>query len=795
MRRFVALVSLSVAAVYAQVVPGRYVVELSGEPAAVTTAKQGPRSAMRESEFAVRRAGVRQTQAAARRAIAEHGGTVLDSMDTVTNALIVTIPESRAAELSTIPGVVKVHAVRRVKPLLNHALPIHKVPDALSMLPLGQDSAGAGIKIAMIDTGVDVRNPGFSGPLPPLDGFPKVLANSDKLFTNSKIIVAKNYTPLLPDGGEPDADDLDGHGTGTAMVAAGGPVSSPYGPLTGVAPKAYIGNYKALDVNGGTNDVVAKAIDDAVADGMDVINLSLGGYVASYSDIDPTDIGIAAIEAATRAGVIVTVAAGNAGPGAGTTSDFGSAPDAIAVGAIMNDRALGYSITIDGVAPFAAFPGDGPDPGQAITGPLYDVTRIDRTGLACSSLPSRSVTGMIVLVLRGTCTFESKINNVAAGGAIAAIIYDNSSTDVFMLGNTSVGFAALPALFTNIKEGTDLKAHAGAFVTLDFVGTTLFPARTDLVDFSSRGPSIGSAMKPDLVAVGEEIVTAAQVSYPNGQSYDPSGFIDTGGTSFSAPLAAGAAAVLKAARPGLTVAQYRSLLINGATPATSGPDVPATVQQAGGGVLNLLAGLSGTVTAYPTSLNFGTGPGSINNTLDLQLSNIGTSSDTYTITALPSGNSPAPALPVNTVQLDPNNAQTVSVAVNASNLSPGEYQGYLQVSASSGATVANIPYWFAVPGSAPFGISVLYSDAFDPIRISSTQAVVIRIVDVAGLPYSGSLKPSISLVTSGGGSLRRFYPTGNIPGTYAADIQTGTSSMVLNVSIAGLTDSVVIPVY
>ena len=80
---------------------------------------------------------------------------------------------------------------------------------------------------------------------------------------------------------------IDGHGTGTALAAAGGTASTPYGPLTGVAPKAYIGSYKVLDANGGTSDVIAKAIDDAVADGMDVINISLGSYVTSYSDIDP----------------------------------------------------------------------------------------------------------------------------------------------------------------------------------------------------------------------------------------------------------------------------------------------------------------------------------------------------------------------------------------------------------------------------------------------------------------------------------------------------------------------------
>src|SRR5207302_74708 len=122
-----------------------------------------------------------------------------------------------------------------------------------------------------------------------------------------------------------------------------------------------------------------------------------------------------------------------------------------------------------------------------------------------------------------------------------------------------------------------LAAAPGLEATVDFSTLTAFPARTDLTNFSSRGPSIGSAMKPDLVAVGEQLVTGAQNTYPGGELYAASGFVDVSGTSYSAPLTAGAAAILKAARPGLTSAQYRSLLINNAGPATAAPGTAATV--------------------------------------------------------------------------------------------------------------------------------------------------------------------------------------------------------------------------
>src|ERR1035441_2217159 len=258
---------LAASATFAQVVPGRYILELSGDPATVAAIQQGARPGALTTPIAARRTAVPQSQASARAAVAAHGGTVIESLDTVFNGLIVSIADARAAELLQIPGAVKLHAVRRVQPLLNHALPLHKVPDAWNLLPLGQNGAGAGMKIGMIDTGGRGNNPAFSAPLPPVDGFPKVLFPSDTRFTNAKVIVAKNYTTLLPDGGEPDADDRDGHGTGTSLAAAGGAASTPYGPLSGVAPQAYIGNYKVLDSNGGTSDVIAKNSTTLLPDG------------------------------------------------------------------------------------------------------------------------------------------------------------------------------------------------------------------------------------------------------------------------------------------------------------------------------------------------------------------------------------------------------------------------------------------------------------------------------------------------------------------------------------------------
>ena len=708
--KILVFVLFSAIAAVGQQVPGRYVVELAGDPAAISAVRQGARFAARSAGFAAARAAVRQAQSSARREVASRGGAVIESMDTVVNALVVTIPEARAAELEQIAGVTRVHPVDLVLPLLNHALAIHRVTEAWAALPLGRESAGAGMKIALIDSGIDVNHPAFSVPLPAVPGFPKVFSSADIAFTNAKIIVARNYTRLLPDGGEPDADDRDGHGTGTAMAAAGGPVVSPYGPLSGVAPAAYIGNYKVLGSGGTTSDIVAKAIDDAVADGMDVINLSLGSYVTSFRQVAASALGVSTLEGATRAGVIVVVAAGQFRTGrhyhwrlrqrpgcdhAGRHHErplAGQCRDDRRGGSLCRRtrrrrhrrrcdrrhvvRRRGHRSYGPGLLPPARRLGGGPD----------------RPGAA------------------GYLSLRGQNQQCGRRGAAGALIYNNGGTS-FLTRGQGVGTATLPTLFLAQSAGMDLKdriaANPNIYVTLDFKGTTAFAARTDVSSFSSRGPNLGSALKPDLVAVGEEIVTGAQRSFAGGESYGASGYIDTAGTSFSAPLAAGAAAVLKSARPGLTQQQYRSLLINSATAATKDAGSAAGVQQAGAGVLNLAAALNGTIAAYPTSLNFGSGAFSIRNTLSLSLSNTGTAGDTYTIAVAPSGSGPVPALSRDTFHLDPNGSQQVRITVDAPDLAPGEYQGYLRISGTAGVSVATVPYWFAVPGNAPAGISVL----------------------------------------------------------------------------------------
>src|SRR5438477_2150781 len=151
----------------AQIVPGRYVVELNGSQLGADVRTRG------KAALAARVAQIHNEQARVQRLIERNRGKVLSTVDSVMNALIVTIPDEDAATLSTLSGVKKVYQVEEYQADLDRALPIHHVPDAWARIG-GQDKAGAGVKIAMLDTGITPDHPGFQDPaLKPPAGFPR----------------------------------------------------------------------------------------------------------------------------------------------------------------------------------------------------------------------------------------------------------------------------------------------------------------------------------------------------------------------------------------------------------------------------------------------------------------------------------------------------------------------------------------------------------------------------------------------------------------------------------------------
>ncbi|MBY0502404.1 MAG: S8 family serine peptidase [Bryobacteraceae bacterium] len=729
----------------AQVVPDRYIVELSEAPLGAEVRLKG------KAALGDRQRLILTEQAQARSAVQALRGKVTSSVDSLMNALFVRLPAGQdPAQLEQLPGVKHVYPVRLFRKSLDRALNLHQVPAAWSLIG-GRDRAGAGIKIAIIDTGISPEHPGFQDPalrFPP--GFPRASSDQNLKLTNTKIIVARSYEDIYELDEPDDARDREGHGTSVAMCAAGVPNRGPLASITGVAPKAWIGGYKITPLNSDSaaEDAILKALDDALSDGMDVINLSFGSLFPFPTG--PDLLPGVAFERLKSFGVMVVVAAGNAGPGLNSLSDFAQQPSVISVGAIRNDRFFGDSITVAGQT-YLAFAGTGPRPTSAVTGPVADVETLDPTSFLCSPAAAGSLTGRVALILRGVCTFEEKANNAKAGGAVAALIYtDAARPDGF---TPSVGTATLPTVLVSYASGAAIKAAVKAgpvTASLPFQQAAFTQDYRRLASFSSKGPTTDFRIKPDLTATGDDLYSATQKVDPEGEGYSEDGYSIIGGTSFASPIVAGAAAVLRSARPGLTVDQYNSLLINGATPLmVNGGQFIERVQQTGTGVLNLETALRNTVSILPTSLTFDVGNGSISGARSghygqIAITNLGRVADTFRIRSVPYDSAPALTFsatpgsfttePNFTLPLAPGQTKTVYAYWSSPTPLPrGEYQGQVVVEGTNSAAL--MPYWYAAPTLIPAQVLEI-NQAPARARPGALINLYLRVTDLVGYPLT-----------------------------------------------------------
>ncbi|MCL4401194.1 MAG: S8 family serine peptidase [Acidobacteria bacterium] len=634
----------------------------------------------------------------------------------------------------------------------------------------------------MLDTGITPEHPGFQDPsLKVPGGYPLVSKPENLALTNNKIIVARNYEQFYMED-EPDtARDRYGHGTATAMCAAGVPNQGPYGRIAGVAPKAWIGAYKITSLNGDTANtaVMMKAFDDALADGMDVISVSFGSDLVLPLEQDPISV---AVERATGFGMVVVVSAGNSGPALGTIGDTASIPSAISVGASDTDRIFGGSVAIGSAPPIRAFAGSVPS--EAISAAVRDAGAFDSSRLACDPLPAGSLNQSIALISRGTCTFEQKLNNAEAAGAKAAIIY---STALQAPAQFTSGKARLPGVLIGFADGNAIQAalQSGADVIarIAFDGIPFPNDPIRLTGFSSRGPTYFYGIKPDLSATGY-VYTATQSADEEGGMYNRVGYIETQGTSFSAPLVAGAAAVLKGARPGLSAAQYRSLLINTASPMSLHAGYVERVQQTGAGILNLAGAIGGTVAAYPISLSFGIGPGTIDAFDQLALTNAGKVADTFTISSIPYDDAPplrfsedppggGATTAVITERIAPGQTRTIYPYWRFKSFGPGEYQGQIIIQGTQPGSMALVPYWYGIPSSVPDAITVVLPPPAQ-LTVNQTFGIYFRVTDSSGIAVLDrtSLKFN-GTVVAGGGTITGLNLNSPFPNLVFASIHMG----------------------
>jgi subtilisin family serine protease len=554
--RFLLLVVAFCTVSPAQLIPDLFVLELTERPTG--------------RERGVRR--IRDAQASVRRMVAARLGrraSVEGATEVVMNSLFVRT-RAGAGELAALPGVRRVWPVYSVRPELDQAVKLLQVSKAWEAVG-GAERAGAGVKIGVIDSGVELGHPGFRAEtMAAPEGYPRASNEAMLQQLNGKVIVYRSYEGELgyPEG----AEDRSGHGTAVAMAVAGKLVRSPIGELQGVAPGAWLGIYKIFagdDGNESNTAIATKALDDAVADGMDVVNLSFGVVPHLRAEADPMR---PALDRAAGLGVMVVKSNGNLGPirMAGSSPVMGAG--GLMVGASWADRLLLPGIRVNGGEPIEAVPGDGPAPAESVSAGLVDLAGVDGSGLGCGELPDAALAGVAVLMAAGGCSFEAKLEAARKAGAVAAVVAAGEQAPA--AAGMRVGQATLPAVMVSYRDGQQVKAilaeKANTTVEIVFDDRLAFAVESDgMREFSAPGPGPDGGIRPDLVAVGEELMTAAQTKNQNGELYSPAGYRLGYGTSFAAALVTGGYAVLKAGRPGLAMGEYRSLLVNTSVRFTS----------------------------------------------------------------------------------------------------------------------------------------------------------------------------------------------------------------------------------
>jgi minor extracellular serine protease Vpr len=626
---------------------------------------------------------------------------VLREYDTVLNGFGVQLNGASLDSLRAGPGVTSVEQSLTYAPTMNRSVGVINAPAAWAALG-GTANAGAGMKIGVLDTGIDQTHPSLTdNSLNPPAGFPKFDPGNQQ-FTSKKVIVARVYFTGKP--GTFTAEALQDHGTHVSGTIAGvnGTTAPAKGKtpavagLTGVAPKAFLGNYNVFPgaIANATSHDIAQAIEDAVKDGMDVINMSLGGGIRGFQD----QLTVATNRAA-KAGVVVAVAAGNSGPGVNTVESPGQAADAITACASTNNHFFGINVAAGGttlggaVGDFNAF-----DP--AVTAQLANWNgsaagaASGAATQACTAVAAGTHAGKIVVVDRGTCTFSTKIRNARDAGAVGVLVVNNSAGDPAAMGQDGTpDQPKTPAVMLAQADRGAIRGLAASSTSATANGAAFAEVLTNnqnfLAGFSSRGPTNLLDIKPDVCAPGVNVYSSIRHG----------GFAMFQGTSMATPHVAGSSALLRQLHPDWTPAQVKGALVGTATRdarlRTTNP------QNIGGGVINLAAATSTAAVLEPATLSFRKiePESGQSKTISVTLTNVSSASQTFTAAAAVTVGASADvvaSVSPSSVTLGAGESATLNVTVDAAkSAASGQYWGRLTVTPSSGSPVA-APLWVAI---------------------------------------------------------------------------------------------------
>jgi minor extracellular serine protease Vpr len=558
-------------------------------------------------------AAVKNEKAAFRKAAAAAGVVYKERMafDTLFNGFSVVASSTNRMKIGQLAGVKAMYPVEIIqapKPETDGVIS----PELAEAIKLtGADIAqnqrgltGRGVKVGIVDTGIDIDHPAFGGSGTPGSttfGTTRVAYGYDFVGDAYNANPASPaYSPVpVPDD---NPDDCGGHGTHVAgIVGANG------GGIKGVAPGVTLGAYRVFGCEGSSSaDVIVAALERAYADGMQVINQSLGA-ARQWPQYPTAQVSSRLV----NKGVIMVASIGNSGPG-GNPADALFAAGAPGVGAKVIGVASydngGVEQTAFSVSPDGRLVGFNPTTGSP-TPPTTGSLPLAKTGTtttaddACSALAAGSMAGKAVLIRRGTCTFVAKAQNAQAAGASAVVLYNNAAGQL----NPTVAGAGvtIPVVAITQEDGAVLDSRIGAGPTTLTWGTQVVtvPLSTAglISTFSSYGLAADLSLKPNIGAPGGSI----RSSYP----LELGGVAYLSGTSMSAPHVAGGVALILEARPRISANAMMGRLQNSADPklwnGNPGLGFLDQVHRQGAGMLDIVGTIDATTVVEPSQLSVG----------------------------------------------------------------------------------------------------------------------------------------------------------------------------------------------
>jgi minor extracellular serine protease Vpr len=503
-------------------------------------------------------------------------------------------------DVAAVPQLLEDPAVQRVTPVGNYALDLlETVPYVGGAGVHGLGIDGTGIRVAVIDSGVDYHHASLGGSGDPADWAlddPSVVEPGS--FPTAKVVGGYDFVGSdWPNSQEaPDADPLDdgpggGHGTHVADIIGG---------VNGVAPGVELYAFKACSSVSSSCSGVAliQAMDRAVdvnadgdtSDAVDIINMSLG---SNYGQPFDDDLALA-VENATALGVLTVASAGNGGDHPYITGTPAAAGSALSVAQTAVPSAALDLMQVDLPASaagqyVAVHQPWSPFPSAPISGPVQYGDGAGGNLNGCAPFAPGSLSGLIVVVDRGACAFSDKIRNIGDGGGALGVIGLVAAGEPFAGGFGGGAQPSVPGFMISQADANILRA-GGAAVTFD--PNNRLPLAGSVVSTSSRGPRNGDTrLKPDIGAPG------ASVSAEYGTGTGNTAF---GGTSGAAPMVSGAAALVLESRPYLDPLEIKAFLMNYAETqvAQDFTGRVAPVSRVGAGELRVDAAVNGVMIAF-----------------------------------------------------------------------------------------------------------------------------------------------------------------------------------------------------